>query len=269
MLRVLLTPRWLGALAAAVVFAVACLFLGRWQWHRFETRHHISQVLNAHYHSAPVPIRKVLPNTDAVPGPDEQWTVVRVSGSYQPADLLLVRNRPLDTAYGYEILVPLRSADGPSILVDRGWVPNGESATTRPALPPTPSGTITVTGWLRSGEADLNRPPVPGELASINIGQARTATGADLYDAYVLARDEHADPPQRITRGQPLPVADTEGTWAINLSYAIQWWLGMAAGFVLVYAGARREHLENLEASGRRVEPVKPKKVRIWDEEDA
>jgi hypothetical protein len=42
----------------------------------------------------------------------------------------------------------------------------------------------------------------------------------------------------------------------------------MVAGFVLVWFGARREYLDSEDAP----EPsrtARPKKVRIWDEEDA
>jgi len=87
----------------------------------------------------------------------------------------------------------------------------------------------------------------------------------------------------------------------INLSYALQWWLGAIAGYAFVLLRARREYLDSLdladearvahdtEAGGdsasatgltetgsttpvRPTKPAKkprPRKQRIWDEEDA
>ena len=49
-----------------------------------------------------------------------------------------------------------------------------------------------------------------------------------------------------------------------NLAYAYQWWLTMVLGFALVWFGIRRE----LRAEDPQRFPARPKKTRIWDEED-
>ena len=69
----------------------------------------------------------------------------------------------------------------------------------------------------------------------------------------------------------------------INLSYAIQWWLGIVAGYAFVLMRARREYLDGLEtadpasagevqaqegATAARPRREKKRKQRIWDEED-
>jgi hypothetical protein len=45
----------------------------------------------------------------------------------------------------------------------------------------------------------------------------------------------------------------------------------MAVGFVLVFFGVRREYREGLEGGGTAERPAagRPRKVRVWDEEDA
>ncbi|MEO7130265.1 MAG: SURF1 family protein, partial [Dermatophilaceae bacterium] len=48
-------------------------------------------------------------------------------------------------------------------------------------------------------------------------------------------------------------------------AYAIQWWITMPGGLIFVIWAIRREVLQ--AEPERRREP-KPKKVRIWDEED-
>ena len=43
----------------------------------------------------------------------------------------------------------------------------------------------------------------------------------------------------------------------------------MAVGFILVFFGVRREYRDALEAESGEPLPGRPRKVRIWDEEDA
>ena len=56
-----------------------------------------------------------------------------------PRKTLLVRNRPFEGTYGYEVLVPFIDASGATVLVDRGWVQNADTAQTLPTCAaPTP-----------------------------------------------------------------------------------------------------------------------------------
>ena len=47
MYRFLLTPRWLGGLALAIAAAVVMVFLGIWQWHRYEERSAVNNRIDA------------------------------------------------------------------------------------------------------------------------------------------------------------------------------------------------------------------------------
>jgi cytochrome oxidase assembly protein ShyY1 len=260
-----MSRRWLTALAVAAIFAVACVFLGRWQWHRHEDKAASAHRINSHYFASPVPLSRAMPGPDATLPRAEEWTLVTATGRYSAQSLMLVRNRPNNALPGYEVVVPLELADGASLLVDRGWIPNGQSATEPSAVPPTPAGDLTVTGWLRVGEPSLGRPLRTGQLASINLAEARAQTGTPLYGAYLILRAEAGSPGEaglpreQIVRPQELERPDTdEGP---HLAYALQWWLAAPVGFALVLVGARREHLEGSELP-------RVKKTRIWDEED-
>jgi len=259
-LKVVLSRRWLTALAVAALFALSCAFLGRWQWHRHEDKAARADRINSHYLASPVALSRAMPGPD-VPLPlAKEWTLVTATGRYAAERLMLVRNRPNNGVFGYEVVLPLELADGTAMLVDRGWIPNGRNATEPSSVPATPTGDITVTGWLRPGEPSQGRAMPNGQLASINIAEARAQTGARLYDAYLILRAEAGKPGERLTRPQPLEQPDTgEGP---HLAYALQWWLAAPVGFILVLVGARRELLEG--GSG----PPKVKKTRIWDEED-
>lgn len=269
-----MTRRWLGALALAVVFCVVAIFLGRWQWHRYENKEAIANRITDHYHAKPVPLRSVLATPDTRMPVAVEWTPVTATGRYVPKSTQLIRNRPNNSIYGYEVIVPLRLDKGGVLLVDRGWVPNAKTAEIRPHVPPPPTGEVTVTGWLREGEPNLGRQMPAGQLASINIGQAQQRIHGNVFDTYVIRKHESPANGQPVKAPDALeaPTTDT----GPHLAYAFQWWAASGVGFILVFVGVRRQKLDEDwqrehagEAGAGTPPPPRPKKVWIWDEEDA
>lgn len=255
MLRLALTPRWLGWLAVALVAGLVCLWLGQWQWSKYEDRSARADRVERHYDADPVPATDVLDDRSAPE--DVEWTRVRATGSYLADEQVLVRNRPLDGTYGYEVLVPLRLEGGDHLLVNRGWVPNSpKGADIIPEVPPAPEGEVTVTGWVRLAETSLGRDLPAGQVASINRGEVEEEVGTDLLGGYVSLDEESPEAP----RPDPLEVPDTET--GPHLAYAIQWWIVIPAVLVFWAMALRRE------AQSGQARPPRPKKVRIWDEED-
>ena len=255
----------------ALAFGLVCILLGRWQWGRYEDKEVQATAVTSHYAAAPVPLASVtgrLPPTE-----DDQWLRVTATGRYAAAQQLLVRNRALDGQPGLEVLVPF-DLDGPLIgrrlLVDRGWVPNADSASKLPAVPPVPTGDLTVQGWLRSGEADLGKDLPAGQLASIDIGTAEAQTGGHLLDAYLSLESEITG---GATPARPAPLEAPDTGLGPHQAYAFQWWLTSVFGLVLVgyrlrVAGAdAREGLDDGDGDSV-VSAPQARKVRIWDEED-
>lgn len=271
MMRTLATARWLSFLALATVFAIACVFLGRWQWSRYEEKSAKATAVKTNYGREPVPLRSVLPDATTAPRTDQLWTPVVLEGRYDEANRQLVRNRPLDGDYGYEVVWPLRLADGTVAVVDRGWVANGATAKDLPDVPPAPTGTVRVTAWIKgSGEADLDRSLPAGQIASIHLSQLAEIVEAPVNQAVFVLRSEGSDESAHGAGLLPLEKApaSVDAGW-VNFSYGWQWWLFAVLAYVAVFWGARREHLEDERLAGRlpRAAP-KEKKVRIWDEED-
>ena len=273
MLRILLTRRWLGALAAATVFCIVCLLLGRWQWGRHVDRSAAARAVEQHYSAPAVPLDAALPPGATLPD-DQVWTRITATGTYERDDRLMVRNRPQNVTYGYEVLLPLRLSDGTALLVDRGWVKNGPTAEILPDVSDAPTGNVTVTGWLRQGEASLERNPPAGQLASINLDEAERATGQRLRGAYLVLQKEVDGSGHEPARPEPLLSPDTDT--GPHFAYALQWWTGSLVGFVIVGVYLRREVREtqarragHAAADGTpAAAPARPKRVRIWDEED-
>ncbi|MFC6707193.1 SURF1 family protein [Flexivirga alba] len=252
-------------LLVALIWAAASVFLGRWQWHRYEAKSLSQHQLTDNYNAKPVAVTSILPDKDTKLSADDTWRQVKLVGHYQAANLLLVRNRPNDGVFGYELVIPFQQADGPTVLVDRGWLDNGRTAAAPTAVPPTPSGTVTVVGWLKPGEPATDNKRVPGQVSSINLNTIATRTNQSLLTGgYVLMRSEMPAAAATTHGLAPLP-KPTPGTYAgINLSYALQWWAAAIGGILLMLYQCRKEELEAV----RGPKPKKPKKVRIWDEED-
>lgn len=275
MLRALVTKRMLGGLALAVVFAVVCILLGRWQWGRYEDKQIRAASITAHYGATPVPLSGVV---DRLPlSEEDEWLRVTTTGRYASSQQLFVRNRALDGTAGLEVLVPLDLA-GPlvdqRVLVDRGWVPNADSAAKLPSVPAAPGGDVAVQGWLRRGEVELGKQLPAGQLASINVADAQAQVGGTVLDTYLVLDSEQTSsgmPP----RPAPLERPDTD--LGPHQAYAFQWWLTAAFGFVLLGYRARvaaqdaselQEQPDGRESFDRPVPTPRPRTVRIWDEED-
>jgi cytochrome oxidase assembly protein ShyY1 len=260
-LRRLVSPRWLGALLLATLVAVACYHLGFWQYHRHEAKVERNALLDAHYRADPVPVTDVIAGAGV--SRQTEWTRVSVRGSYV-AGPLFVRGRPNDGEVGLEVLWALRPTDGGTdVLVDRGWVAASErGASVLPEVAPAPTGEVTVVGWARPGEASRDKAPAPGQIANLSVRDAAQALGTSLLPGYVLLQTETL--PDGSTPPRPQALAPPDRSLGAHLAYAYQWWMTTVLGFALVGFGIRRE--ERLAHPEKY--PPKPKKVRIWDEED-
>ncbi|MEW1953647.1 SURF1 family protein [Terrabacter sp. NPDC080008] len=266
MLRLWLTRRWLLATLAAVVFGVACYYLGLWQWHRHVEQRTKVDAIATNYGAAPVPFSPALVERPLTP--ERQWTHVTLTGTYAANSDLMVRNRTLNSTVGFEVLTPLQT-DGLTVLVDRGWVANGANAETVPPVDPPPAGAVAVTGWLRTGEVSLGRDVPRPQLVSINIADARAQVPSlSNVDAYVVLGSQR---PSSASAGHPLqPLPKPEEDLGPHQAYAYQWWLFMPGGLAFIFFAIRRQAAAVRETEGGPyAAPPKPKKVRIWDEEDA
>lgn len=252
----------------AVVWAVACVFLGRWQWHRYEDKSLSQHQVSDNYNAAPVAVTSILHDKDTKLSPNDKWRQVKLVGHYEPAKKLLVRNRPNDGYFGYELVIPFDQRSGPTVLVDRGWLDNGRTANEPRTVPPTPGGTVTVIGWLQPGEQAKNNQPVPGQVASINLDTIAELTNDDLLTGgYVLMRSEKPAPAATTKGLAALPKPDPCTYAGINFSYALQWWAAAIGGILLMLYRCWKEEQEAVHGP-KPPKPKKPKKVRIWDEED-
>ncbi len=267
-LRRFLTRKWLGAFVLAILAAIACYHLGQWQYGRHLYKAERNARLDANYRAEPVPLASVMTSS---PLPlARQWTRVTARGEYTTRHPIYVRNRPNLGSTGFELVSPFRLDTGQVVLVDRGWVEASSSgADVLPAAPAPPTETVTLVGWALPGEASKGRKLPAGQLASINLPEAARATGEDLLGGYVRLQEERSASGD--VAPAPTPLDPPDRSLGPHQAYAYQWWLTMPLGLVLIWFGIRRElrmEAEDVAGDGAAKSPHRPKKVRVWDEED-
>jgi len=232
--RFLLTPRWIALHVVVLLVIPAFVFLGQWQFGRFEERSANSHLVTGNIESAPVPLANL-----AGPGrpikESDRFRNVEVAGTYDARHALVVRRRPQDGRTGFYVLTPLVTGAGQAVLVNRGWVPAGATADTPPEVPPPPTGQVTVTGRLRTSETEANsgireRPGLPpGQVLLINPARIGGSMPYELVDGFVELTGQR---PASSPAPAPVPAPDVGAGGGLNLAYGVQWWLfiGIAIG---------------------------------------
>ncbi|WP_191282040.1 SURF1 family protein [Pseudolysinimonas yzui] len=229
--------RWGGYVALTIVFAVVCGLLSWWQWaRRVDAVDEIAKI-EANYEADPVALGDLIPELDSVVDSAE-WHPVEMTGEYLADEQLLVRNRPRNSAAGFEVLVPLQLADGTVFVVDRGWVPAGSTPEAPESVPAAPSGEVTVVVRLKPGEPEIPGRGAPdGQLATVRLPDVAALVDAPTYTGmYGLLVTEDPAPAE-----SPLPALRPVEDEGPHLSYALQWIAFGVLAFVGLVWAVRRE----------------------------
>jgi cytochrome oxidase assembly protein ShyY1 len=250
--RFLLTRRWLGLLVTAVLVAAGCVAMGRWQLQRLGDRHDRNDLISRNVAAPPSAVDRLF-RVGREPREQDEYALVRATGRYDVEEQLLVRTRPFQGQVGYYALTPLVTRQGPALLVNRGWVPGGATATELPDVPVPPSGPVTVIVRVRPSEpASTTGPPPPGQVTRIATPSIAATLPYEVYGGYgELTREDPrpAEAPRLLPPPEP-----AEGP---HLAYAFQWFVFAALALVGYGLLARRE------AADRAAAPTSPEVVRV------
>ncbi|KRC51117.1 sortase [Leifsonia sp. Root227] len=228
--RFAFSRRWLGYLAFAVAFAIACGCLSAWQLARSKEAAAANALISDNFYSKPVPLTDELSDLTAYQ-PGQEWTRVQVTGTYEKDQELLVRNRPFNGSPGFEVLTPLRTADGALFIVDRGWVPTGNTTDAPDHVPAAPSGTVTVVARLKASEPSIpGRTAIGRQVGTIQLSVVKSKLDTDdVYTgAYGLLDSQKPSPASTPTPTVTDPPTQDEG---LHWSYMIQWIIFALIGF--------------------------------------
>jgi cytochrome oxidase assembly protein ShyY1 len=230
--------RWVPIVVFALVMAVGCVLLARWQWSRLDDRRVANAAITANENQPPVAPDGLAAAGADTPADDVQWRSVTTTGEYLPDGQRLVRQRPFNGANGYYVLAPLDTGARdrpPAVLwIVRGWIPAGPDARTPSQVPELPTGVVTVTGRARPWEPPVDETGLPSnQIQRIGPDALNSAVAAPSYPFWVQAASEDPAPDDAPAR-LPEPKL-TEGP---HLGYAVQWVMfslgALVGGFVLI-----------------------------------
>ncbi|QFT79848.1 SURF1 family protein [Roseovarius sp. THAF27] len=225
MLRKTLLPLIFGLAGAAVL-----IWLGVWQVQRLDWKEGILSQIETRIDAAPVALpERFDPEAD-------KYLPVEVSGQFGDGALRVLVSRK-QVGAGYLVISPFETEGGRRILVDRGFIRQGD------ALSDAPGGALTVTGnlhWPDDRNSSTPENDVDGNTwFARDLGQM--AEVLDTEPVLLVARTL-SQPEEAVT---PLPV-DTAHIPNDHLQYAITWfslaaiWLGMTAFYIFRGRGAAK-----------------------------
>ncbi len=238
--RALLLPALLTGLALAILIG-----LGAWQLVRLDEKDRLVTQIEASLTASPVPL-PVADTWATLQAQDYDYRRVTLTGTFQHDQEALVFGfvdigQRGDTSEGFFALTPMKLADGSTVIVNRGFVPQAfrDQSTRRQGLP---EGMVTLTGILRAPEKRGFFTPQDNIEGNLFFGM----------DPAPIARARHLE------RVAPFVVdadkASTSGIWPegghtivvlVNnhLQYALTWFAlaFVLAGVFFVFAKDRLE----------------------------
>ncbi|WP_340538373.1 SURF1 family cytochrome oxidase biogenesis protein [Nocardioides sp. GXZ039] len=256
--RFLFSRRWLLFALVVVVLATFAWWLGEWQFGRLEDRKERNATVRANEDHAPTPVEDVLAPPGGELPRDQEWRVVTATGTYAVDDTVVVRYRTRDGQAGVDVVVPLVTADGTAVVVDRGWLATENRGTADPeGVPEPPSGEVTITGWARvDGSGDSTRVDDHSTRAidSARIGEA---ISRPVYGGFVDLRSEDPEPAQAL---EPVELPELDN--GPHFFYGLQWWFfGILALFGFGYL-AYDEHRRGPRGDRPRRDQRQPRERR-------
>jgi cytochrome oxidase assembly protein ShyY1 len=233
MLRMMLRPRWIGALIFALALAAGFAALGQWQLERAiesgkaveaptETVLPLTQVARPGGPLTSKAVGQLVSFTGTPISGDDQLLYDRLN--YGKAGWWVVSHVNVDAGGGRTI----------ALAVARGWAPSEAAAKAAMAkLAAQPEAPQRMVGRILPDE----QPQVPADkqnptaMTSLGVGQLYNlwtgVDGMDVYNAYAV---EQTPPAGLVKIDSPPPIQQTELNW-LNIFYAAEWII--FAGFAI------------------------------------
>jgi surfeit locus 1 family protein len=227
---------WLGALAAAVLAFAILIGLGTWQLQRKTWKEALIASLTERLAAPPaaLPVPALWPKLDQ---PSDEYRRVAFSATFDYGNDALVYAggsalRPDVSGIGYWVFTPARLADGGTLMVNRGFVPEGRQDRSFRATGEG-AGPLAITGVMRW--------PEPRHWFTPNDDPAKSLWFVRDPQAIAAAKGIAAVAPFYVEQETPVPAGGLPqpGKVVVNLpdnhlQYAVTWY-GLAVALVGVY----------------------------------
>lgn len=234
MLRTLREKRLIWPGVATLIGVLFLVALGTWQMQRLAWKEGLVAAIEARAHAAPVSLAAA--EQRAAQGDDVEYTRVKLDGTFDHDHELHLYALDESGAPGFNVITPLRAADGSIALVNRGFVTNELKDPARRAAGQL-AGEVSVTGLLRHADQQgafiPNNDPTHNTWYWRDIGaMAAAAGGADAGRVHRFIVDAEAEPAS--PGGWPRGGVTRLTLPNRHLEYALTWY-GLAAALVGVF----------------------------------
>lgn len=225
-------PGLIPTLATLALFPVL-LSLGFWQLDRAEQREQLLVRFDERLQWPPLDL-----NRDRLEPGESLFRPAEVEGRYLPERQFLLDNQTHQRTVGYHVLTPLRlDGEERAVLVDRGWVPAGDSRDRLPEIPlETEAARIRghldqgpATGLRLGGMADGER-GWPLRIQYIDYRELEERLGMPLLPVVLRLDPDAGDGFVREWR----PAHPDGYGPERNRAYAVQWF-ALAGALVIIY----------------------------------
>ena len=156
------------------------------------------------------------------------------TGTYDVEDTVVVRYRTRDGASGVDVVVPLVTADGTALLVDRGWLATQNRGADRPTTSPRRprARSRSPAGCAPTRPATAPRSTDQSTRAISSERDRRGARTARSYGGFV--EPALRGPRARRRRCEPVELPELDN--GPHFFYGLQWWFfGVLAIFGFCY----------------------------------
>jgi cytochrome oxidase assembly protein ShyY1 len=226
----LLSRRWVLFFLFVVALGALCWRLGVWQFDRLQERKADNAVIERNLAAPPVPATSVMGVQH--PLDRQMYRHVRATGTYALAHETLVRYQTRNGQPGVEVLTPLNTVQGSTVLVDRGWMATSNDPKAHVDPPDPARGQVTVTGWaVPDDEGDPeDLTPIRGETRLVSSRGFTDVVQGPVVHGYIAALQERPAPARQLADPEPPDLSNGP-----HFFYGLQWWFFAAlavGGFV-------------------------------------
>lgn len=234
-------PRLIPSIAVLILLPVL-IKLGFWQLARANQKRVIIAQLNAKMALPPRLIDHPLANSEGL-----QFQHLQVRGSFLTKYQIFIDNKIHQDRVGYDVVTPMRVASSRQyILVDRGWVPRGESRAVLPKID-TPQQEVSIVGIVKYHTRDVasfgvgNRSNSgwPAIVRWVDIKAITKETKLDFLPFMLLLDPKSHYGYVREWKFINMPPAK-------HISYAVQWF-AMAIALLVIYLVVNLKRLGKTE----------------------
>ena len=228
-------PGVLSSLLTAVLL-YTMISLGYWQLDRADYKDTLQQKIEQRKNLIPAGLDQLTSSKD-----ERHYLPVKFIGEYDLEHSFLLDNKIYNGRVGYHIYTPAQTSSSALVLVNRGFIAQGESREQLPELD-TPAGKVELQGLLNLTPSralvladnlhDTERWPMV--LQYVDLAELSKMLGHELYDMVLWLDQEEAGAFE-----YDLPVLNLNA--AKNNGYAFQWFsLSLALLLIYIFVNTKR-----------------------------